>query len=275
MQNMALSFKPYSLHIRLVFRGLDVRQSQQKDRFLDRFVTVRTAAFRKLFFVAVASGNALESMDVDGLLQSVDFIHPFVEMTEHQCVDRYGLDDFRNMVYRSNYERFYCAYNLYQQDPWLPKQQHDTLQKLLVLCDCYNYLFDRAFETARMALSSSTTRDACYFLLLMGLIKLKKHDHIVMARMLFKRGLSMAKRIPCFLWRGIETASFRNAINLVRVISGLRIATHKRREYFLSILTDEHDILQDICQTFLSASSRQLQERETLLHMLFILTTVV
>jgi hypothetical protein len=107
VQNMLLQLKPFCVQMELVFKRRAEGSQYEASSYERRFVAARKRCFGKLLNVAIVTGCADESLDIDGFLRGVDFQSSFLAMTNAETgAGRTDLDSFRDMLYRNAYERF-------------------------------------------------------------------------------------------------------------------------------------------------------------------------
>jgi hypothetical protein len=277
MQNMLLQLKPFCVQMELVFKRRADGSRDGASNYERRFVAARKRCFGKLLNVALVTGSADESLDIDGFLRGADFQSSFLAMTYSETgARRADIDSFRDMLYRNAYERFYVCKALHDDNPWFCEEERVDLEKLQVLCDSYNFLFDDALDTAESGIAATLGKNRCYFLLMKALVQLKKMKNSDAAISTLKQGIVEAGSIENLLERTVETAFLENALNfvwLIQIVASKEEGT--RRDRLGEILTSEHGILQAVCKAFLSARAIDLEDRRKLLHALFILTTIV
>ena len=277
LQNMLLYIKSEPMRIRVVLRQRKSTTATISEPAERRFVASRTRCLRKLFHVAVATGCASQKLDVDHMLAETDFLSTFQRMTETEMRRaRADIDEFRDMIYRGAYERFYVAANLPAAAESLSEHDRVVLAKLGLLCDSYNYLFDDALVRIENTIPTVTGSDLCYFLLMKGLIQLKKMNAADAALETLERAMNAARQIADPLDRAVECAFVENAMNFVKLIHIMSsVKVDERQARIADILENEHGILQSVCDAFISVPSARLSDREQFLDTLFILTTVV
>ncbi|WP_349367386.1 hypothetical protein [Salinarimonas sp.] len=278
LQNMHLFLKPFGFVFAFAFKSAaGAIAPDPADGYARRFVAARRGCFRKLLNVALASGNMATFVDTDTLLDDIDFASGYAAMHASMAADPgLSLDDFMNLVYRNRYEEFYVRKALLDAAPSLDRQEAMEVEKLLLLVDSYNYLFDDALAVAEAAVEAGDGFAQCYFLLMKGLVLLKKRNDKQAALATLEQGLAVAEALPRSLEAATEKAFLGNAVNFVRLIETM--ATKKgdeRTDAIEAILVDEHRILHEICEAFISAREADLADQRRQMNVLFIITTVV
>ncbi|MGJ3264247.1 MAG: hypothetical protein ACFE0R_13525 [Salinarimonas sp.] len=278
LQNMHLFLKPFSIEWHLVFKVAQSASAPSgEDPYLERFVAARRQCFRKFLNVALASGSMTEVIDVETFVDRVDFEGGYrLEKAAAAGDPAPTLDDFMNLVYRNRYEEFYVRKAILDASPERDEADRIEAAKLLLLVDAFNYLFDEALSVADRSIETSDDQTRCYFLLMSGLIQLKKRNDKEAALATMQRGLDLARALPPSLAAGTEKAFLGNAMNFVRLIEIMSsTAKEQRASAIEAILADEHAILQEMCEAFISAVPSEISDTDQQMNALFIITTIV
>ena len=177
LQNMQLFLKPFAFDFLLVFKSDANRTCVALSAEAERFKKARRACYCKFLNVAAATGSLAEFLDIDAVLDQIDFIDAFQEFRAALSnASQSPIELFTDFVYKSRYEQFYALKSLHDDAAWLTDADAMQLEKLSLLCNSYNYLFDEALEVAEAALQKADDYDKCFFLLMSGLVLLKKKN---------------------------------------------------------------------------------------------------
>ncbi|MEG9884401.1 MAG: hypothetical protein V6Z86_07270, partial [Hyphomicrobiales bacterium] len=278
VQNLYLYLKPFSFKFLLLFKATDTADPvTDEDLYAGRFRSARKHCLRKFLNVVVATGGCADFIDTESLIGQIDLATAYQAMrAQLKAAEPAPLAAFADCVYKNGYETFYALKSLHDETPWLNDEDAMELERLLLLCDSYNYLFDEVLSVAAKATTKADDIDKCYFLLIAGLIKLKKHNDNHAALDDFEAGLAILEALPESLVVVIERAFLCNARNFARLLS---VMTTKKGEARIAglheILSDEHRLLCEVCDGFVSAHKGELTTGNRLLGAMFIITTLV
>lgn len=210
IQNMHLYIKSFSFYFIFYFKKNQASISYNHNYYISNIQIARKNCFKKILNVVVGSGHNKNFIDTDAILNKVDFTSYYESIIDKTYGDFIGTEyeDFENYIYRGNYENFYVLRAIHEKSPWLNEKETIDLDKLLILCNSYNYVFRETISYIKENISKYPDIDKCYFLLLSGLINLKKNKDKQLALNDFLMGLDIVKNLPKSLESIMEMAFF-------------------------------------------------------------------
>jgi hypothetical protein len=282
IQNFHLYIKDFSLNFVFYFKKADgSKATLSSSAYAKSYSHARKHCFRKVLNVAQAIGSLSASMDIDGFLEGIDFESGFSDLSASKELwnnDISKNDDAMDMVYKSNYEKFYCmmesaSAKLNTKESHQPDKQ--LMLKLCVLTDSFNYNFSSALDLCATS-DFGDEFEFCYFKLLSGLIKLKKNKRFDLALLDFDAGLETLASTQECLKKTIELGFLKNAKNLVCVLDILQNhEKDQRTDKIRVIIQSEHEILDSLLEQFITASDFELNKDSNMLNIIFIITTLI
>lgn len=283
LQNLFLYIKSDPINFTYCFKS----KSESGDgsdflsQYYERYVAAREHCFRKVFNVAQAVGSLPSDIDTDGVLRRIDFGYVFnqeVGSPDLWSDELSPVDDAMDMVYKSNYEKFYCMISSATSNDNTNMSELDrlTFNKLCILSDSFNYNFDAALQCIDGSIDECGATAFAYKKLFSGLIKLKKFKQLNIAEDEFNSGLDALANEPSSLERSVEEAFLRNAKNLIGLLGALEDKDESvRSEKIYQIIDSEHELLDGLLELFISVPDRELNKGHNLLNLMFVITTLI
>ena len=260
LQSLLLYPKTFSLVVNLGFAGRNPDAPHEDKN--PHATAARKKALYRLLSVASMTDALIDVPNVASFLDEVDLRSPLLTTTP------FDTDELDDLLYKSEYETFFIASG--------DRPRTGRILRFYVLALAYTYQFDAAIEEIDQHIRSEAPKDQCYLWLIKGLIELKKQQDSELSRSSLTQGLKVARLLENPLQRIYEIAYLQNALNFVRLVDAMKQPdkTHRSAE-LLDILKSEYELLGDVCGVYTRTNVVDLQDEETNLSAVFIITTLV
>ncbi len=274
IQNLFLYLKKFPFNFEFVFKH-NSNLSAETSFCIDSYIKSRKHCFKKILAVSQTVGGIDDFLDVNDFVDKIDFYDSFFYNKEHVCWNENlsEIDNMMDLIYKSNYEKFYCLFELFPENK--KEENYTNLNKLLLLANSYNYNFNDSLYTIRN-IKLENVQDIIYFKFMEGLIVLKKNKDLELSESIFNECTKIIDGEVKCLELEIERGFIDNAKNLIKVIKISSLKDKDLRSIGISkIIENEHQILNRLLSSYISSPDAKINDKHNLLSLNFIITTVL